>query len=48
MPTINATTNVTTPTEVPTINATTNVTGPLVSGERNHILEIVKKVLGIP
>jgi len=48
VPTINATTNVTTPTEVPTINATTNVTGPLVSAERNHTLEIVKKVLGIP
>jgi peptidoglycan/xylan/chitin deacetylase (PgdA/CDA1 family) len=48
VPTINATTNVTTPTEVPTINATTNVTSPLVSGERNHTLEIVKKVLGIP
>ncbi len=40
--------NVTTPTEVPTINATTNVTGHLVSAERNHTLEIVKKVLGIP
>jgi peptidoglycan/xylan/chitin deacetylase (PgdA/CDA1 family) len=48
IPTTNATTNVTTPTEVPTINATTNVTGPLVSAERNHTLEIVKKVLGIP
>jgi peptidoglycan/xylan/chitin deacetylase (PgdA/CDA1 family) len=48
VPTINATTNVTTPAEVPTINATTNVTGPLVSAERNHTLEIVKKVLGIP
>jgi peptidoglycan/xylan/chitin deacetylase (PgdA/CDA1 family) len=48
VPTTNATTNVTTPTAVPTINATTNVTGPLVSAERNHTLEIVKKVLGIP
>jgi peptidoglycan/xylan/chitin deacetylase (PgdA/CDA1 family) len=48
VPTTNATTNVTTPTEVPTINATTNVTGHLVSAERNHTLEIVKKVLGIP
>jgi peptidoglycan/xylan/chitin deacetylase (PgdA/CDA1 family) len=48
VPTTNATINVTTPTEVPTINATTNVTGHLVSAERNHTLEIVKKVLGIP
>jgi peptidoglycan/xylan/chitin deacetylase (PgdA/CDA1 family) len=48
VPTTNATTNVTTPTEVATINATTNVTGHLVSAERNHTLEIVKKVLGIP